>query len=80
MAAILPLFLAIAGCAAPREVPSAAQAALRVTNGDRPFGPDEGGPARKQAEAICAGRGKALRTSIHDRFDAGAWVYPEGCA
>ena len=55
-------------------------APLRVTNGDRPFGYDEGAPARKLAEAECAFRGQSLRTSVYDRFEAGAWVFDGGCA
>jgi hypothetical protein len=53
---------------------------LRVTNGDQPFAFDQGALARKQGEALCGAQGRALRTSIYDRFDAGAWVFVEGCA
>jgi hypothetical protein len=53
---------------------------LRVTNNGAPFANHEGAAARKLAEAECAGQGRTLRPSIYDRYDAGAWVYVEGCA
>ncbi len=78
MAAALSLTL-VTACvqAAPK---AAAPVALRVTNGGQPFAMADGAPARQVAEAECAGRGQNLRTSIYDRFDAGAWVFVEGCA
>lgn len=54
--------------------------ALRVSNNGAAFGFDQGAAARTMAEGLCADQGKRLQTSIYDRFEAGAWVYPEGCA
>lgn len=85
MAVALSLSLGLAGCApAPVAGPAPGRAAvaqpLRVTNGDRPFAYHEGAAARRMAEAACAGQGKRLRPSMYDRFEAGAWIYVEGCA
>ena len=72
--------LILAGCVAqPAPAPVAAQA-LRVTNAGQPFANDQGAAARKVAEATCAARGQRLAPSIYDRYEAGAWVYVEGCA
>jgi hypothetical protein len=60
--------------AAPRDEP------LRVTNGDAAFANFEGAAARKLAEATCTSRGQRLQSSIYDRYEAGAWVFVEGCA
>ena len=38
----------------------------------------DGAQAKKQADALCGTGG--VRTSIYDHFNAGAWIYPEGCA
>jgi len=78
MAATLPLILALGGCAAPAPKAEPQAAPLRVTNGDAPFANFEGAAARKRADTIC-GIGR-VKTSIYDRYDNGAWVYPEGCA
>jgi len=43
-----------------------------------PFAYSEGLPARKAADALCGARGVA--SSIHDRYEGGVWVFPEGCA
>ena len=78
MAAVLVL----AGCVgqgADIPQPSARQA-LRVTNAGQPFANFEGAAARKMAEGKCEGMGKRLVPSIYDRYEAGAWVYVEGCA
>lgn len=53
---------------------------LRVSNGSQPFGNFEGAAARKLAETTCDSRGQRLQTSIYDRYEAGAWVFVEGCA
>jgi hypothetical protein len=53
---------------------------LRVTNGTRPFANFEGAAARKLAETTCKSRGQRLHSSIYDRYEAGAWVFVEGCA
>jgi hypothetical protein len=74
------LSLTLATACVPVAQKAAAPAALRVTNGGQPFAMWEGAPARKVAEAECAARGQNLRTSIYDRFEAGSWVFVEGCA
>lgn len=81
MAAALTLCLAASGCVqtAPSARGPVVAAPLRVTNAGQPFGMADGAAARRVAEADCAGQGKRLRPSIYDRFEAGAWVYPEGC-
>ena len=38
----------------------------------------DGALARKDADALCGGRG--VRSSIYDRYEGGAWVFVEGCA
>ena len=82
MAAALSLCMAASACqpvAAPLAQRPAVAAPLRVTNGGQPFAMDQGVEARRVAEVACATKGARLRTSIYDRFEAGAWVYPEGC-
>ena len=82
----LGLALSLGGCVqntATITAPSAAPAPtgpLRVTNNGAPFSFDQGGPARRVAEADCAAQGRKLAVSIYDRFEGGAWVYPGGCA
>lgn len=86
VAVAMSLTLALCACVAPvpqgpvqgMAAPSAAP--LRVTNGGQAFRQYEGAAARRVAEAECAGQGRRLRPSIYDRFEAGAWVYVEGCA
>jgi hypothetical protein len=78
MAATFPLMLAMAGCAAPLAPQGSRNEPLRVMNGDLRFAHFEGAAARKRADALCGPRG--VRTSIYDRFEGGAWVFPEGCA
>jgi len=67
------LGLSLAACAAPGGAP-APRGEVRVAG----FGFADGAAARRAADAQCGPSG--VRTSIYDRFDAGAWVYPEGCA
>lgn len=76
---ISPVVLACAACvpAAPQMAPRAAEP-LRVMNGGQPFQMWEGAAARKAADAQCGPRG--VQVSVYDRFEGGAWVYPEGCA
>jgi hypothetical protein len=38
----------------------------------------DGASAKRDADALCGPRG--VRTSIYDRFAAGAWVFVGGCA
>jgi hypothetical protein len=52
---------------------------LRITNGDAGFANFEGAAARELAEATCSDRGQRLQSSIYDRYEAGAWVFVEGC-
>jgi hypothetical protein len=75
--------LALAGCAAP--VPQAVPgyraemrgAGLAVMRDGTAFANWEGAEAKRAANAICGG---AVRGSVNDHFDAGAWVFVEGCA
>lgn len=82
MAAAMTLALAASGCVQPAtQVAGPVMVApLQVSNNGAPFRNDEGAAARKLADAICAGQGKRLQTSIYDRFDSGFWVYQGGCA
>ena len=81
MAAALSLTLGLAACAAPQGGGTAVQSApLRVTNGGVPFAFHEGAAAKRVAVETCSAEGRDLRTSIYDRFEAGAWVFVEGCA
>lgn len=67
------LGLSLAACAAPQGAP-APRTEVRVAG----LGFADGAAARRAADAQCGGRG--VRTSVYDRYDAGTWVYPEGCA
>lgn len=81
--AALSMTLALGACV--QTVPqgtgqgAAARSPLRVTQAGLPFQMYDGAAARRVAEASCAEQGKRLRPSIYDRFDAGTWVYVEGC-
>ncbi len=83
-AALIALTAPLAACvaAAPDAAPVAARAdsaPLRVTRADgSPFAFHEGAAAKREADARCGAGG--VRTSIYDRFEAGAWVFVEGCA
>ncbi|MFN3846123.1 MAG: hypothetical protein ACK4RZ_09940 [Paracoccaceae bacterium] len=83
MRAALSLTLALGACVQPAPKAAgpgaAAPVPLRVSNGGQPFRMDEGASARRIAAATCAAEGRRLRPSIYDRFDAGVWVYVEGC-
>lgn len=82
MAAALTLCAVASGCVQPaaKATGPVASAPLRVINGNQPFANWQGAEARRVAEAECAARGQRLRTSIRDRHEQGAWVFPEGCA
>lgn len=82
MAAAMTLCIAATGCGQPAPQVSGPVTAgpLRVTNNGAPFANHEGAAAKRVAVAACAAQGQTLRTSIYDRFDAGAWVFVEGCA
>lgn len=73
----LVLMLALGACV--QTVPPAPSGPLRVTNNGAPFGFDQGGPARRVAEAECGAQGRRLASGIYDRYEGGAWVYPGGC-
>lgn len=86
MQAALPLTfgaLALAGCAAP--VPHSAPgyraeargAGLAVTRDGAAFANWEGAEAKRAANALCGG---AVQGSANDHYDAGAWIFVEGCA
>ncbi len=82
-AALIALTAPLAACvAAAPQAPAAARseaAPLRVVRADgSPFAFHEGAAARRQADAQCGAGG--VRSSIYDRYDAGAWVFVEGCA
>lgn len=82
MAAAMTLALAASGCVQPAPSGDGPVVAvpLRVTNSGAAFQMWEGAAARKQGEAVCGAEGRVLRTSIYDRFEAGTWVFVEGCA
>ena len=94
LVAALGFALALGGCvqSAPKAAVSAPKAAvvasfaapplsgpLRVTDNGAAFAYDQGAAARRVAQAQCVGQGRRLASSIYDRFEAGAWVYPGGC-
>ena len=68
----------LSGCAAAGAGAPSATRDLRVTGETGPLGFDEGARAKRMANDICGPKG--VRSSINDRFDAGTWVFPEGCA
>jgi hypothetical protein len=70
----------LGACVAAPGTPDAPPEPLRVTNGDAPFAYDQGATARDVAEATCTRRGQRLQSSIYDRYEAGTWVFVEGCA
>ena len=82
MAAALTICIAASGCVqtAPSGGGAVAAAPMVVTREGAPFAYWEGAAARRQGEADCAAMGRSLRTSIRDRYQAGAWVFVEGCA
>ncbi|PZQ99257.1 MAG: hypothetical protein DI533_00705 [Cereibacter sphaeroides] len=51
---------------------------VRVTGEAGSLGFDQGAQAKKIANAQCGPRG--VRSSINDRYEAGTWVFVEGCA
>jgi hypothetical protein len=81
----LPLAACVAASPAP-VVPRADVAAslsqsgraVRVTRTVTPaYAMWDGAAARRDADALCGGK---VRSSIYDRFEAGTWVFVEGCA
>jgi hypothetical protein len=83
-AAVILLSAPLAACVAADSgtAPVAARAdaaPLRVLRADgSAFAFFEGAAARRQADAQCGAKG--VQASIYDRYDAGAWVFVEGCA
>ena len=74
---------AMAGCSVPpgNDIagPVAGATPITVTSATgMPYTFADGAQAKKQADAQCGTGG--VRTSIYDRFNAGAWTYPGGCA
>lgn len=91
MRCALPLLsLPLAACVAASPAPVAPRAdtgaslvqagrAVRVTRTAAPaYAMWDGAAARRDADALCGGRG--VRSSIYDRYEAGTWVFVEGCA
>lgn len=80
-AALIVLSAPLSACVAqaPAEAPVAmAKSPIRVMRADgTPFAFDEGAAARKASDFQCGGK---VRSSIHDRYEAGAWVFVGGCA
>jgi hypothetical protein len=71
----------IAACSTASDAPQKTFGIpLRVMNDGTNFTDSEGALARKKADAACAARGQRLQSSIYDRYEAGAWVFVEGCA
>jgi hypothetical protein len=79
-AATLGTLISLSACVAATPVVQEPSAPLRVTNNGVPFAMDQGARAKRVAMDTCAAEGRALRPSIYDRFDKGAWVFVEGCA
>ncbi|GAB1363381.1 hypothetical protein MASR1M32_26170 [Rhodobacter sp.] len=83
------LSLPLAACVAAAPAPVAPRAdvgaslsqagkAVRVTRTAAPaYAMWDGAAARRDADALCGGK---VRSSIYDRYEAGAWVFVEGCA
>lgn len=85
----LSLVLPLAACVAAAPAPVAPRAdvgaslaqsgkAVRVTRTTgTAYAMYDGVHARKDADALCGGK---VRSSIYDRYEAGTWVFVEGCA
>ncbi len=80
-AALIMACAPLAACVAPApaEAPVAVgKQAVRVMRADgTSFSFYEGAAARREADVFCGGK---VKTSIYDRYEAGAWVFAEGCA
>ena len=93
MRALPLLSLPLAACVAASPAPVAPRAemradvgaslaqsgrAVRVTRTAAPsYAMWDGASARRDADALCGGK---VRSSIYDRYEAGTWVFVEGCA
>lgn len=53
---------------------------LVLTRIQNPMHYDEGLTAKRVAEAHCATTGRPLNPAALGRYQAGAWVFPGGCA
>lgn len=81
----LPLAACVAASPAPKAPPADVGAVLaqsgksvRVTRSTGvPYAMWDGAAARRDADALCGGK---VRSSIYDRYEAGTWVFVEGCA
>lgn len=90
MRALPLLSLPLAACVAASPAPVAPRAdvgaslvqagrEVRVTRTAAPaYAMWDGAAARRDADALCGRRG--VRSSIYDRYEAGTWVFVEGCA
>ncbi len=72
--------LALGACVQVQASAPAPTGPLRVTNNGGPFANDQGALARRVAQDTCVAQGRGLVSGPYDRFEAGAWVYPGGCA
>lgn len=91
-ALVLSLSVPLAACVAAAPAPVAHRAptdvaavlapagrGVRVTRtAAPPYALWDGAPARRDADALCGAKG--VRSSIYDRYEAGSWVFVEGCA
>lgn len=89
MRALPLLSLPLAACVVASPAPVAPRAdvgasltqsgrAVRVTRSVAPaYAMWDGAHARRDADALCGGK---VRSSIYDRYEAGTWVFVEGCA
>ncbi len=72
---VLALTLGLAGCgAATKPVVTRGSERLRVPG----LAYWQGAEAKRLADAQCGARG--VRPSAYDRYEAGTWVFVEGCA
>lgn len=83
------LSLPLAACVAASPAPVASRAdigasltqsgkSVRVARSAAPaYAMWDGAAARRDADALCGGK---VRSSIYDRYEAGTWVFVEGCA
>ncbi|MFN3938635.1 MAG: hypothetical protein ACK4KW_13785 [Gemmobacter sp.] len=85
----MALGAALGACAAPPQaLPPAPDGVvaerradgLAIRRLDGAFHYSDGLAARRAGQAVCAAEGRRLRHGIRDRFEAGAWIFPEGCA
>mgnify|MGYP001484286937 FL=1 len=83
----LPLAACVAASPAPAPVAPRADVGASLAQSGRavrvtrtvapPYAMWDGAGARRDADALCGGK---VRSSIYDRYEAGTWVFVEGCA